>query len=135
MKKLTWIFLLLAVSFLTIGCGSDNSDSGEITPLHIGLMPATTSIPMLVAQNMGYLPENVEIAIFRNPQDREAALHSGQVDGVYTDMIALLLNQDNDFPVYAISDAIESFGLVAHPDFGIYKVSDFFVWEVFTRNQ
>ncbi|MCL2014969.1 MAG: ABC transporter substrate-binding protein [Defluviitaleaceae bacterium] len=98
--------------------------SAEQQGIQVGLMPDITSVPFIIAEQQGFLPDNVTLEVFRAAADRDAALHSGLLDVVVSDMIALHLNNQGGFEGFAIMETFSSFGLVAHPDSGITSIAD-----------
>ena len=104
------IVVVLLLSVLTAGCGSDAADEEnslskeELPPLKVGLMPAVDSAPALLAEKNGYFEElglDVELQIFNNPQDRQSALQTHNIDGTITDLIAVAVNLDGGFDIKA----------------------------------
>jgi NitT/TauT family transport system substrate-binding protein len=112
-KKVLLIFSVAAVllmSVLAAGCGSDVTDGedplfeDETPLLKVGLMPAVDSAPVLLAEKNGYFEElglDVEVQIFNNPQDRQSALQTHNIDGTITDLIAVAVNVDGGFDIKA----------------------------------
>ena len=81
---------LAAVAMLSVaGCGgssSGSSGSGKMQKLSIGLMPDTDSLPFLIAEEKGYFADeglDVDLKQFKSAMDRDSALQSGNLDGVF----------------------------------------------------
>ncbi|MCL1988178.1 MAG: MetQ/NlpA family ABC transporter substrate-binding protein [Firmicutes bacterium] len=115
---------ILATLLLFVACSADSADSGGQSSIQVGLMPDITSVPFIIAEQQGFLPENVTLEVFRAAADRDAALHSGLLDVVVSDMIALHLNNQGGFEGFAIMETFSSFGLVAHPSSGVTSVAE-----------
>ena len=63
---------------------SEPQPTGE--ELTIGILPAESAIPIILAKEMGYFNEmgvNVSIQAFSSPNDRNVAVQAGELDGVY----------------------------------------------------
>jgi NitT/TauT family transport system substrate-binding protein len=132
MKLKTLVLSLFLPLSLTIFTGCTNNAPAEAPPvditseplenhtLSIGLMTAVDAAPILVAQHLGFFEEvglDVELEIFTNAMDRQVALQSGAIDGSITDIIALVNNVSNDFPIKAVSSTNSSFFVVSRYDF------------------
>jgi NitT/TauT family transport system substrate-binding protein len=94
---------LLSVALLS-GCGAQPTKpaapaTGEATstapaaiPVKIGTLATEDSLPLWVAENMGYFSTEgipkVEIVVFQSAQERDVALASGAIDGFMGDLIA-----------------------------------------------
>jgi NitT/TauT family transport system substrate-binding protein len=109
-KNVILILTVIAALFLAAGCGSAVTEDEdplleeEIPPLKMGLMPAVDSAPALLAEKNGYFEElglDVELQIFNNPQDRQSALQTHNIDGTITDLIAVAVNVDGGFDIKA----------------------------------
>ncbi len=66
--------------------------AAEAIPVKIGTLATEDSLPLWVAESMGYfstegLPK-VEIVVFQSAQERDVALASGAIDGFMGDLIA-----------------------------------------------
>ena len=58
--------------------------------LTIGILPAESAIPIILAKEMGYFDEagvNVSIQAFSSPNDRNVAVQAGELDGVIGDVM------------------------------------------------
>lgn len=110
------IYFFMIVCSLFFGCGK-NSDDGV---LKIGLMPAVDSIPFFYAQEEGLFEAegiSVEITVFTNAQNRQTALQTNQIDGAMTDLVALITNASNDFPLKGTLSIDGLFPLLVSPRF------------------
>ena len=100
--------VLLATALVVGGCGtkSETSSTGTTTgesstggstsvkpsAVRIGTLPTEDSLPLWVAEKMGYfstegLPD-VKIVLFQSAQERDAAFASGAIDAYMGDIIA-----------------------------------------------
>ena len=112
-KKL--IFCVAFVSLLSVLTACNNTErEGETQSLTIGLMPSINSIPYIVAQQRGYLPDNVNIEIFRDPTERDSAMMAGQVDGIMTDMLAFFLFVEGGEDMVGVSATQGRFGIAVN---------------------
>lgn len=107
-KNVFLILAVVAVLILAAGCNSAVTDredplsEEEIPLLKVGLMPAVDSAPVLLAEKNGYFEElglDVELQIFNNPQDRQSALQTYNIDGTITDLVAVAVNVDGGFDI------------------------------------
>lgn len=114
---------VLCLSVLLGACGQGtpaNTNSQSLEPLTIGLMPAVDAAPILIAEQEGYFAElglTVELTVYNNALDRQAALQSGQIDGTISDIVALINNVSNGFPIKATSCTDGSFLIVTGESF------------------
>ncbi|NTU70401.1 MAG: ABC transporter substrate-binding protein [Coriobacteriia bacterium] len=98
------IAALLGVALLA-GCGSkaatpdagtgtatETAPAAKAIPVRIGTLATEDSLPLWVAENMGYFATEgiptVEIIPFQSAQERDVALASGAIDGFMGDIIA-----------------------------------------------
>jgi len=116
MKKLP-LFILLVL--LLANCGRDNSKI-----LVLGIMPDVDSIPYVVAEKKGYYPVPVEITLFRSAKDRDSALQSGRLDGIITDMLAVLFTNEGGIKLTIIAKTSGDIKLLASPDSGITTIKE-----------
>ncbi|HZK43758.1 MAG TPA: MetQ/NlpA family ABC transporter substrate-binding protein [Syntrophomonadaceae bacterium] len=128
MKKLI-ISLLLIVSSLTfLGCAQEQGTPvPEQKTIHIGVMPDVESIPFIIAEKNGYFEkENVQVKIehFKSAQDRDSALQSGQLDGVVTDVLAVVFANEGGFELKIIAKNDGNIELMAGADAGINSMND-----------
>lgn len=99
MKKLLAGLLIIILGLVVSGCGLFNvSSPAKTTPVSqkivtIGVMPDVESIPFIIADKNGYFTKEgvqVKIVHFNSAKDRDSALQSGQLDGVITDILAVV---------------------------------------------
>jgi NitT/TauT family transport system substrate-binding protein len=104
-------FLLIIISF-----------SGKIfsEPLRIAILPDADSLPLMVARDEGFFKEeeiDVELIPFYNPQERDAAIQTGRVDGAISDLLSAALFTANGFNIKITSLTDGRYGIVASPSF------------------
>ncbi len=105
-KKVCVLGLLFAMLLLTACSKGKNT-------LTVGIMTDLDSIPFIVAKNLGYFEDNVKLEIYQSAMDRDSALYSGNLDGSISDVLAVCLAQEGDFPVYATSKTYGRYGIAA----------------------
>lgn len=90
--------LLLVVSTMLWAMAvPEASDSGD--PIRIGLLTDVDSLPFLVAEAEGVFDDadvEVEVVVFRNPVERDAAFQAGQVDGIIADLLGAIFAASAD---------------------------------------
>ena len=84
----------------------------------MGIMPDFDSIPFVVAKQMGYLPENIRLDIYKSPVDRDSALYSGNMDGTISDVLAVGLARQGGLEVYITSKTDGCYGLLSSEKIG-----------------
>ena len=92
--KLTLRVLVLALIGLLLaaaltGCTAVKPEDNK---LKISLIPVLDTIPVFVAQQNGYFTEQgiqVEVVPVKSPQEQNAVVQSGQVDGMLTDLVVV----------------------------------------------
>lgn len=130
-KKKLWIgvlVLILTVAFSA--CGAENTTgekSNSEKPLVVSVLPDTQSVPLIVAEHMGYFDEEniaVEIEAFTSAADRDSAIQSGAVDVMLSDLVAVALFRESGFDYQVIFSTDGSQQLLASPQSGITSVKD-----------
>jgi len=94
-------------------CGTQTNDKQQLT---IGVMSAINSIPYIVAQQQGLLPENIAIEFFRDHMERDAALTAGQIDGVMTDLMSFFLFAEGGEDMVGVAATQGRFGIAVNND-------------------
>ncbi|TVQ21132.1 MAG: ABC transporter substrate-binding protein [Spirochaetaceae bacterium] len=128
--------LLLIVAAVLSASGrpqseADRSASGERLlqqqTLVVGIMPAVDSIPLIVAEHLGYFAEEgvtVELELFRDQLYREASLQAGRIDAAVSDLVNTIRSWANGADYRAIASTNGLFGFVTSRSSGIATVAD-----------
>ncbi len=127
MKKVL-IFLLLVIFTLSVAaCSQEKTASVPEKTITIGVMPDVESIPFIIAEKNGYFTKEgvtVKIEHFTSAQDRDSALQSGQLDGVITDVLAVVFANEGGFDLKIISKNDGNIELMAGKYSGITSLAD-----------
>jgi len=91
-------------------------------PLRVGIMPDADSLPFMFARDNGFFESEgaaVELIVFSNPQERDAAIQAGRIDGAISDLLAaaFLCAGGYDFKVTSLTDG--RYGIAASAQSGI----------------
>jgi NitT/TauT family transport system substrate-binding protein len=81
-------------------------------------MPDADSLPLMVARDEGFFDREgveVELIVFSNPQERDAALQAGRVDGAISDLLAAAFFAAGGFDTRITSLTDGRYGIVASP--------------------
>ncbi len=98
--------------------------------LRMGVLPVIDTLPLQVGVEEGYFKaENLDIKLisFSSAMERNTAMHSGQLDGFFGDMMATLLLVRNNIPVrfltisYATDKKQRMFGLMLSPQLPVTR--------------
>ncbi|HRY11981.1 MAG TPA: MetQ/NlpA family ABC transporter substrate-binding protein [Syntrophomonadaceae bacterium] len=93
MKRLLIVLLIITLGLFPLGCNQDKQSALPDKMITIGIMPDVDSVPFLIAEKNGYYAKQgvqVKIIPFKSAKDRDSALQSGQLDGVVSDMVAVI---------------------------------------------
>lgn len=96
----------------------EEQQAPALKSLTLGLMPAVNSIPLLVAQHLGYFQEEglrVTLELFTNQMYRETALQTETIDGSVSDLINAISAVQQGFPLSVTSTTQGRFALVTSP--------------------
>lgn len=90
-------------------------------------MPSVDAVPFIIAKEKGFYDKNgvdVKLQVFKSANDRDAALQTGNLDGVSTDEVAVCLYQNAgiDLKITGVTDG--DFMLVASKQSGIKSIAD-----------
>lgn len=130
MKKILLSLLILACLGLTAACGvkdDDSQDQADMVTINLGAMPSIDKVPIIVAEEKGYFAKygvDVKLENFQSPTDRNAALQSGKLDGVMSDMVADILYLKAGLNLKMTSLIQTDFAIVASPQSGITSLGD-----------
>jgi NitT/TauT family transport system substrate-binding protein len=128
-NKIVLIIMLLILSLMVTGCSikEEAVPSGEEKPvIRIGMMSSSDVIPyVLINENKLSDKYNFELdlQVFTNAKDRDAALQAGELDGVLTDYIGVCMYQNAGFDVKITGITDGDYILMAGKDTGITDIS------------
>ncbi|MEN6392160.1 MAG: MetQ/NlpA family ABC transporter substrate-binding protein [Syntrophomonas sp.] len=130
MKRFLVFCLMLAISFNLMACGKAK-DGKEAAPtqktITIGIMPDVESIPMIIADKQGFFQKqgvNVKIMPFKSAKDRDSALQAGQLDGMITDLVAVVFANEGGINLRVISKTDGNIQMLGGKDTGISSLAD-----------
>lgn len=127
MKKFLLVLLLLITSFALAGCNQEKPAETPKKTITIGVMPDVESIPFIIAERNGYFSKagvNVKIERFKSARDRDSALQAGKLDGVITDVLAVVFANEGGIDLKIISKNDGNVVLMAGKDSGINSLQD-----------
>ena len=127
MKKILFFSFFSVLLVLCAGCGKPEAANApkELTELHVGVMPDTDSLPIIIAQEKGFFAAEglkVDIQQFKSAMDRDSALQSGNLDGAVSDMLAVAFAKSGGFDVKVTSSTDGSYKLIAGKGENISRV-------------
>lgn len=142
MRKMVYLFTLLAVVTLLFGCQSEDSTSPEDAPnevvsLKLGLMPAVDALPVFIAINEGLFEDlnvSVDVELFTNANNRQTALQTNEIDGALTDLVAFLNNWHNGFETQIVTSTDGSFSFLVNDQFNPEEPVSLGIMEVSVTN-
>jgi len=122
------VYLLIAISTISlIGCNKQQPAAVPAKTITIGVMPDVESIPFIIADKNGYFTKEgvqVKIVPFKSAKDRDSALQSGQLDGVITDILAVVFANEGGINLKICSKNDGNIELMAGKDSGINSIAD-----------
>jgi NitT/TauT family transport system substrate-binding protein len=127
MKKLIVCLLVIISTFTFVGCSQEKPATTANKTITIGVMPDVESIPFVIADKNGYFTkEGVQVKIehFNSAKDRDSALQSGQLDGVITDILAVVFANEGGINLRIVSKTDGNIELMAGKDSGINSIND-----------
>ncbi len=129
-KRVMVCLLALIIGLGLTGCNGGeppaNEGQGSRKTITIGVMPDVESIPFIMAQKNGYFEQQgveVKILHFKSAKDRDSALQSGQLDGVITDVLAVVFSNEGGTDLKIISRNDGDIKLMAGKDSGIETIT------------
>lgn len=116
-KKIFVLLLAICVIFTFSACNNEeeappaeeetaNAIINEGDPLIFAILPDTQSVPIAMANSLGYFEEEgveVQVDLYASAMDRDAAVQSGNVHGAISDLIAASLFLEAGFEIRATS--------------------------------
>lgn len=138
MKKIITLSLLLLIVFYTAACGNinttkldnietNNSDKPSGEELIIGILPAESAIPIILAKENGYFDKEgvtVSIKAFSAPTDRNVAIQANELDGTIADVMTAAAFMENGIKMKITSDISEDFKILSSPNSGITEMKE-----------
>lgn len=125
------IYLMMIIAGLSLaGCsqwGNPAEPAKTEKIICIGVMPDVESIPLVIAEKNGYFEKEgvqVKLVHFKSAKDRDSALQSGELDGVITDMVAVVFAHEGGIDIKAISRIDGNVELLAGRTSGIQSLKD-----------
>jgi len=122
------VYLLIVISTISlIGCSKEKPATVPAKTISIGIMPDVESIPFIIAEKNGYFTKEgvqVKIVPFKSAKDRDSALQSGQLDGVITDILAVVFANEGGINLKICSKNDGNIELMAGKDSGINSIAD-----------
>ena len=123
------LFAFVAAALMT-SCTPKQADSKEQTELsgevlNIGILPAESAIPIILAYENGYFDDaglEVSIKAFSSPNDRNVALQAKEIDGVIGDVMTCAAFVDKGISMKITSDISEDFKILSSPNSGVDKM-------------
>ncbi|MDF2540504.1 MAG: metal transporter substrate-binding protein [Herbinix sp.] len=113
----------------------NNSDSNADETLSlsgeeftVGLLPAESAIPIILAKEKGFFEEegiSVALQVFSSPNDRNVAVQAKELDAVIGDVMTEATFRENGITMKITSDISEDFKILSSPDSGILEMKDF----------
>ncbi|MDR1428933.1 MAG: ABC transporter substrate-binding protein [Spirochaetaceae bacterium] len=88
------------------------------SPLRVGIFLDIDSLPLLAARDEGFFTREgvaVELVVFQNPQERDAALQAGRLDGAVSDLLAASFFAAGGFDYKITSLTDGRYGIVGSP--------------------
>lgn len=147
MKKLTRIAMILLTALALTACSKETKDTVSPTQapspaptaeaskeavfsgheLTIGILPAESAIPIILAEEMGYFEDaklDVTIQAFSSPNDRNVAVQAKELDAVIGDVMTCAAFVDRGVALKITSDISEDFKILSSPASGITKMEE-----------
>ena len=106
---------------------STSSTEAAVTgqPLTIGVLPAESAIPIILAKEEGFFEKQgltVELKSFTSPNDRNVAVQAGELHGTISDVMTEATFKQNGIDMTITSDILENFKILASPNSGITEM-------------
>lgn len=94
LKKITSMILVSAMTLSIVGCTSKEVKE-ENNKIRLGVMSASDSAPILLAQEKGYFEEegvDLALEVFTNGATKQSSIQAGELDAAMLSMIQFLNN-------------------------------------------
>ncbi|MDR0718381.1 MAG: ABC transporter substrate-binding protein [Treponema sp.] len=126
MKKLLLFICCLGVFSLSL-YPRPQAEPGAAAPLRVGIMPDADSLPFMAARDEGFFEQEgvaVDLITFSNPQERDAAIQAGRLDGAISDLLAAAFFAAGGFDTKVTSLTDGRYGIVVSPQSGIKTLAE-----------
>ena len=126
MKKLLLFICCLGIFGLSL-YSRPQAEPGAAAPLRVGIMPDADSLPFMAARDEGFFEQEgvaVDLITFSNPQERDAAIQAGRLDGAISDLLAAAFFTAGGFDTKVTSLTDGRYGIVVSPQSGIKTLAD-----------
>jgi NitT/TauT family transport system substrate-binding protein len=116
--------------FSVTGCTKQSQEKdapASDRTITIGVMPDVESIPFVIADRKGFFAQEgvkVKIQHFKSAKDRDSALQSGKLDGMITDVLAVVFANEGGIKMRIISKNDGNIKLMAGKDSAIDSIND-----------
>jgi NitT/TauT family transport system substrate-binding protein len=129
MKKTLFVILCAGMLNLSLFARpqAETGPGEDAYTLRVGIMPDADSLPFLVARDEGLFEKEgiqVELIVFSNPQERDAALQAERLDGSISDLLAAAFFAAGGFNAKITSLTDGRYGIVASPQSGIKSLGE-----------
>jgi len=117
------LIFIIIVSTAFSACTQESTiteDAKAKEKIRFGILPIEDTLPLFVAEQEGIFEENgldVEIVNFQSALERDSALTAGEIDGVITDPLAVILLNNSGYNL-----KIVSIGLGMEPEEGVFAI-------------
>ncbi len=109
MKKVVSLIYALMIVVSLFGGGQKDTD-GKVEPVRIGVMPDAGALPL-------FLMDNVETVPFLSAKERDTAMQLGELDGIMTDLVAVVSYGQHGMPLKVMTLTESRFMIVGYPGF------------------
>jgi len=108
----------VAVLLFFAGLSALGAQTSTANTLKVGIFADADSLPLMLCETEGLFAAegaNVELLRFQSAVERDSAFQAGSVDGVISDILAVILAAQAGFPVKITSLTDGRYGIVAAP--------------------
>lgn len=120
-------FAFFVAVLLFAGLSVIGAQTSSTTTLKVGIFADADSLPLMLCETDGLFAAeglNVELLRFQSAVERDSAFQAGAVDGVISDILAVLLAAQAGFPVKITSLTDGRYGIVAAPSSTAKSLAD-----------
>ncbi len=122
MQRRAVLLLGVVLVFVMAACApkAQQPAAPEKTNIKFGILPILEVVPLYVAEQEGFFEKeglNVELVLVKGAQERDALMQAGEIDGMWTDLVAVgLFNRDGP----QIDVVATGFG--SNPDLAMFRI-------------